>query len=335
MLVQGARCLAAQTEVPGQDLPQPFPDDGKKIAFVFEDGPLPHTTPVLLDALKKLGMKATFAVAGENVESNPGLARRIVAEGHELANHTYSLPDLKRLSLGDIVREIHAAEEAIMRVTGVKPKYFRATNGELSESLRDVVQKEGYEVLDSTLDSGDWRNPSSEKLMRTILTGVKPGSVILAHDSFPTTVREMPAVFNALVKRGFLLCTASELHAPSSHRDIPISVQPSKPTQITSINGTCTFGGKKSTWSAQLTANGDGTYDADYVSSWGGATLNYVGTIRTDLKTEISGNGKPSGGRANGIFEFTGKFDDDGIAHCSYKEVNGGRRGSMTAEMPK
>jgi peptidoglycan/xylan/chitin deacetylase (PgdA/CDA1 family) len=335
MLVLGPRCQASQPDVLAQELPQPFPDEGKKIAFVFEDGPLPHTTPLLLDALKNLGMKATFAVTGENVESNPGLARRIVAEGHELANHTYSLPDLKRLSQGDIVREIHAAEEAIMRVTGVKPGYFRATNGELSESLRDVVQKEGYEVLDSTLDSGDWRNPSSEKLMRTILGGVKPDSVILAHDSFPKTVREMPAVFNALVKRGFLLCTASELHPPSSHRDIPISVQPSKPTQITSINGTCTFGGKKSTWSAKLTADGDGTYDAVYVSSWGGATLNYVGTITTDLKTEISGNGKAGGGKANGTFEFTGKFGDDGIAHCSYKEVNGGRSGSMTAEIPK
>lgn len=296
---------------------------------------MPHTTPLLLDALKNLGMKATFAITGENVESNPGLARRIVAEGHELANHTYSLPDLKRLSQGDIVREIHAAEEAIMRVTGVKPRYFRATNGELSESLRDVVQKEGYEVLDSTLDSGDWRNPSSEKLMRTILTGVRPDSVILAHDSFPKTVKDMPAVFNALVKRGFLLCTASELKAPSSHRDSAVPVQPPEPTQITSINGTCTFGGKKSTWSAKLTAKGDGTYDAAYVSSWGGATLNYVGTITTDLKTEISGNGKPSGGRANGTFEFAGKIGDDGIANCSYNEVKGGRSGSMTAEIPK
>ena len=108
----------------------------------------------------------------------------------------------------------------------------------------------------------------------------------------------------------------------------------STPAQVTSIKGTCTFGGKKSTWTAKLTAKGNGTYDASYVSSWGGATLNYVGTIKTDLKTEISGDGKPSGGRANGTFEFSGKYGSDGVAQCTYQEVSGHRSGSMTAEMP-
>ena len=107
------------------------------------------------------------------------------------------------------------------------------------------------------------------------------------------------------------------------------------PAEITSIKGTCTFGGKESTWSAKLTAKEDGAYDAVYVASWGGAALNYVGTIKTDLKTEIRGDGKASGGRANGTFEFSGKYGTNGIAQCSYKEVRGGRSGSMTAETPK
>ena len=108
-----------------------------------------------------------------------------------------------------------------------------------------------------------------------------------------------------------------------------------KNAEITSIKGTCIFGGKNSTWSAKLTAKGDGTYDAVYVSSWGGKPLNYVGTIKTDLKKEISGNGKASGGNANGTFEFSGKYGTNGIAQCSYKEVKGRRSGSMTAEAPK
>src|ERR1017187_7187257 len=60
-----------------------------------------------------------------------------------------------------------------------------------------------------------------------------------------------------------------------------------KPAEITSINGMCTFHGKESNWSAKLTAKGDGTYDAVYDSSWGGKPLKYVGTLKTDLKTEI------------------------------------------------
>ena len=108
-----------------------------------------------------------------------------------------------------------------------------------------------------------------------------------------------------------------------------------KRADTTAIKGTCTFNGKQSTWSAELTAKGDGIYDAVYVSSWGGKPLNYVGTVKTDLKTEISGDGKASGGSANGAFEFSGTYDKDGIAQCSYKEVGGRRSGSMTAGKPK
>ena len=217
MLALGASGQPVQPDALDQELPLPPQAAGKQIAFVFEDGPSPQTTAILLDALKKLGMKATFAVTGENVELNPTLACRIVAEGHELANHTYSKPDLKRLSPADLIREIRAGGEAITRVTGVKPRFFRATNGELlDDSLRSVVQQEGYEVLDSTLDSGDWRNPSQEKLMRVVLGGAKPGTVILAHESFQKSAKDMPAVFDALVKRGFILCTVGNLYPPVS-----------------------------------------------------------------------------------------------------------------------
>jgi hypothetical protein len=109
-----------------------------------------------------------------------------------------------------------------------------------------------------------------------------------------------------------------------------------EPAGITSIKGTCKFGGKESDWSATLTAKGNGVYDAVYVSSWGGKPLNYVGTIKTDLKSDISGDGKASGGKANGTFEFSGKYGANGIAQCSYKEVGArGRKGTLTAEMPK
>ena len=124
------------------------------------------------------------------------------------------------------------------------------------------------------------------------------------------------------------LAVSTVFSAPAKAADGPVA--------ITSIKGTCTFRDKMSNWSAKLTARGDGTYDSVYVSSWGGQPLQYVGTIKTDLKTKISGGGKASGGRANGTFEFSGEYGNDGIAKCSYKEDGGrGRSGSLTAEMPK
>jgi hypothetical protein len=108
---------------------------------------------------------------------------------------------------------------------------------------------------------------------------------------------------------------------------------PARAADEATIQGTCTFGNKKSTWSATLSPKGDGTYDAIYVSSWGGQPLSYIGTVKTDGKTEIRGDGKANGGRANGTFEFAGKYGPDGIAQCAYEEVGGrGRKGTLTAE---
>jgi hypothetical protein len=103
------------------------------------------------------------------------------------------------------------------------------------------------------------------------------------------------------------------------------------------IKGTCVFGGRTSTWSAKLTPKGDDSYDAVYSATWSGKKLDYVGTVKSDLKTAISGTGKASGGGANGNFEFAGKFGEDGVAKCNYKELGGGRgrSGTMTVDKPK
>ncbi len=103
--------------------------------------------------------------------------------------------------------------------------------------------------------------------------------------------------------------------------------------QTLTIKGTDTFRGKASSWSATLTPKGKDTYEAVYISTWGGKPLSYTGTIETDGKTKITGAGK----NANGSFEFSGTYGKDNIAQCSYKEVGGtlNRSGTMTAEAPK
>jgi hypothetical protein len=120
---------------------------------------------------------------------------------------------------------------------------------------------------------------------------------------------------------------------------LPAFGEPDKAAGTTSktcsIKGTLKFGGTQSTWSATLTPKGKGTYQAAYIALWGGKPLNYVGTIETDGRTKIKGTGKASGGGANGTFEFSGTYGNDGVARCSYREVGGARSGSMTAEAPK
>ena len=111
-----------------------------------------------------------------------------------------------------------------------------------------------------------------------------------------------------------------------------------KPASITSIKGTCMFMRQQGTWSAQLTpTDTPGVYDAQYVASFrlGGDHMTYVGQIKSDFKTSISGNGKSTGGGGNGTFEFSGNYGSDGVANCNYTEVGGQRSGTLTAEKPE
>jgi len=111
-----------------------------------------------------------------------------------------------------------------------------------------------------------------------------------------------------------------------------------KSANIISIKGTCFFMNQQGTWSAKLTpTNTPGVYDAQYIASFrlGGDHMTYVGQIKSDFKTTISGSGKSTGGGGNGTFEFSGNYGDDGIAQCNYTEVGGQRSGTLTAERPQ
>jgi len=135
----------------------------------------------------------------------------------------------------------------------------------------------------------------------------------------------------SLALLGSALTVALLFHAAARAEDAPAG--------ITTIKGTCEFMRQQGTWSATLKpTDTPGVYDADYVASFrmGGDHMTYVGKIKSDFKTSISGSGNSTGGGGNGNFEFSGNYGDDGIAQCNYKEVGGmGRSGSLTAGKPE
>ena len=147
-----------------------------------------------------------------------------------------------------------------------------------------------------------------------------------ALEIYQQVLKVLPASPRA--RRGVAACRASL--AAEGRRQAAAT-----PARAVSMKGTCEWNGRGSTWSATLTAKGDGTYDALYTSSWSGSALKYAGSIRTDRKTYITGYGKASGGAANGAFQFSGRYGANGIAQCSYREVGGSRKGTLTAELPR
>ena len=200
---------------------------GSEIAMTFDDGPHPKLTPMLLDMLKERGIKATFFLVGKNAADYPEIVQRIVAEGHEVANHSWSHPQLTKLGPDALNKEIAQTNEAIHQATGIQTTIMRppygATNAAITKRLNDEF---GLAVIMWSVDPLDWKIRNSAHVTKYITENTTPGAIILSHDIHPTTVEAMPAVLDTLTAKGYKFVTVSELIA----LDLPEPVQPTAKT---------------------------------------------------------------------------------------------------------
>ncbi len=183
----------------------------KLIAMTFDDGPYPLYTPLLLDILKHYKVKATFFVVGIHVREFPALARKIVAEGHEIANHTNRHRRERDLSQEELRGEILGCEQAIFDVTGERPRCFRPAGGFLTEEGILTVQNLGYSSCNATVNPGDWWQRDPDMLIRSSYRGRSREGVTLMHSGALGIVRALPGYINALKAKGFDFVTMSEL----------------------------------------------------------------------------------------------------------------------------
>lgn len=195
------------------------PRRGKRVALTFDDGPDPEVTPKILDLLRHHKAKATFFVIGRHVELYPDLARRIVAEGHELGNHTHAHPRLFNLKLTrGMQREIERAAAIIQHVTGVRPTLFRPPVGLKNPHLAIVARRLRLRVVMWSLHSRDtlFRNP--KRISRRVLSRMRPGDIVDLHDGHDLpgqhrrpTVRAVSSILAQSAWRGWSCVTVSEL----------------------------------------------------------------------------------------------------------------------------
>ena len=187
--------LGAVTAAAGKKDPRPVAGPscpGGTVALAFDDGPTPNTN-LVLDALRAAHLRATFFVIGYNVALYPEIARRIVAEGHTIGNHTYDHPDLTTLSASQIDWEIRSNSDLIEQITGVRPKVLRPPYGATNDLVRTRIAANGlYEVL-WTRDSWDWTGVDSTTILNQV-TELQPGGVILMHDTLPATLATIPSI---------------------------------------------------------------------------------------------------------------------------------------------
>jgi peptidoglycan/xylan/chitin deacetylase (PgdA/CDA1 family) len=201
---------------PRQDiLPPRFissgPSEGVKIALTFDDGPTPGVTDGILDILKERQIQATFFMIGSRIAAAPDLARRVLSEGHEAGNHTFTHAKLTTLPDDKVDAEIESTRALMQEALNYQAKWFRPPFGALRTNQSPLVQKAGLGVVLWSVDANDWSQPGVERIVEKILEQVKAGSIILCHDLHAQTREALPLLLDGLEQRDFELVSLTNL----------------------------------------------------------------------------------------------------------------------------
>ena len=179
----------------------------KAVALTFDDGPSPKTTPVALDLLKKYNAKGTFFMVGHAVEGNEDIIKRVIAEGHQIGNHSWDHPVLTKISLEKAKSQINDTTAALKKASGLDVHIMRPPYGAINETIQAVVDQ-SFILWD--VDTLDWKNRNTASIMKEVKKA-QPGSIILMHDVHQTTIDALPLILQYLTEQGFEMVTIEEL----------------------------------------------------------------------------------------------------------------------------
>ncbi len=184
---------------------------GKRIALTFDDGPTPGITELVLDVLKQREICATFFMIGNRIAAASNLAQRVLAEGHEIGNHSFTHRKLTLLPESEAKEEIQKTQEVIAEVLHHRAVWFRPPFGVLHQKQAAMAQAMDLRVLLWDVDSTDWAKPGEEKIIETVLGKTISGSIIMLHDVDQQTVNALPSILDNLRNQGFVFSRISDV----------------------------------------------------------------------------------------------------------------------------
>ncbi|WP_336047435.1 polysaccharide deacetylase family protein [Streptomyces sp. CA2R101] len=187
----------------------------KCVALTFDAGPSEHTDR-LLDILKKEKVHATFFMLGQNhVDKRPAEVKRIDAEGHELANHTWSHQILTDIEPNEATRELSRVQDAVRKITGKTPKLMRPPQGRTDGEVSEISKRLGLAQVLWSVTAKDYRTNDSALITKRVLDQTERDGIILLHDIYQGTVPAVPGILKELKKRGYTVVTVSQLLSPA------------------------------------------------------------------------------------------------------------------------
>ena len=193
--------------------------DEKVLYLTFDAGYENGNTPAILDALKKHRVPAAFFVVGNYLETSPDLVKRMISEGHIVANHTYHHPDMSKIaSKEDFQKELTSLEEKFQEIPGqAMPKYYRPPQGKYSVENLQMAKDLGYHTFFWSLAYVDWyqdRQPSKEEAFKKLLGRIHPGAIVLLHSTSSTNAAILDELLTSWEEMGYTFRSIDALAAP-------------------------------------------------------------------------------------------------------------------------
>ena len=178
------------------------------IALTFDDGPQTTSGGRILDTFAAYGQRATFFLVGDRIPSRAAEVQRMIAEGHEIGNHTYSHKYLNKCDAATIRSQVAKCNETVAATTGVSPALMRLPGGNKNST---VLANVAMPIILWNVDTLDWKYRNAEHVKGAVIGKVKDGDIVLMHELYGSTATAVETIVPTLVSQGFQLVTVSEL----------------------------------------------------------------------------------------------------------------------------
>lgn len=185
------------------------------VALTYDDGPSSTATPRILKCLQDNGGRATFFMVGKQVVKSPDVLKQMVAQGCEVANHTYDHTLMTKVSPSELANQLVATNQVVSDACGISPVLMRPCGGAKTDAGMNIAGAISMPAILWSIDTLDWKTRDASQTITNVLDNVKDGDIILMHDLYESTAEASETIIPELISRGFQLVTVSEL---SSYR---------------------------------------------------------------------------------------------------------------------
>lgn len=185
--------------------------DDKVISISFDASWGADKTIPILDILDQYGVKTTFFLVGGWVDKYPDMVKEIFARGHEIGNHSNTHPQMSKLGEEEIRDELRMMSDKVEKLTGVRPTLFRPPYGDYNNRVVQVSRAEGYEAVQWSIDSLDWKNRGTQDIIKRCTYKVQNGDIVLFHNDSNDIVNALPTVIQHYQGLGYAIVPVGRL----------------------------------------------------------------------------------------------------------------------------